>query len=168
MTNFDIHAYAWLIIGLLAIVVSGYFIFSIISPGVYDHDDVSDLTVSANKMAVAKAEEIETGFGPGALAQKVSANYEEVRAQYIDRWIQIENCRLQPHSITYKNNTNVMFDNRSPDGQGIIIDGQEYRFWDYEFKIIALKSDSLPHTVDIDCYTQGEPHYNVARVLLQF
>src|SRR3989339_2078972 len=77
--------------------------------------------------------------------------YQQAIEIFDGRRIQFENCfTLQP-SMTLKGGTQIMLDNRSPDPHEIRLDGVPYRLWDYEFKVVTLRSYSGLHTVKIDC-----------------
>lgn len=96
-----------------------------------------------------------------------SLSYEEAVEQYDGRRIQFVNCLATPSSMTLKNVTRIMLDNRSADPHEIRVDGVPHRLWGYEFKVVTLSNNTLPHTVSFDCESAGTILYNAAEVLLQ-
>lgn len=93
--------------------------------------------------------------------------YEAALGMYRDRRIQIDNCTSQPYQVTYKNGTKIMLDNRSGDPVEIRINGQVYRMWEYEFRIVTLYSKQVPKNLQVDCIMIDQPAYNIANILLQ-
>jgi hypothetical protein len=81
--------------------------------------------------------------------------YGEAVLIYTNRRIQFDdNCTATPNAIVLKNGTNVMFDNRAKSGRYITLDRQKtYFIRGYDFRILTLSSQKLPHTVVIDCGT---------------
>lgn len=90
--------------------------------------------------------------------------YSQLVAEYADRRIQFdERCQSIPMSPTYKNDTKVMFDNRSGDARYVKIGDTVYLFGGYDYKILTLSSSTLPKTLLIDCGSA----INVGSILLQ-
>ncbi|NUM25830.1 MAG: hypothetical protein HUU49_04415 [Candidatus Buchananbacteria bacterium] len=156
--------YSWLAIGGLVVLVATYFIVSLIQSR--QDNLVFGSQTHLQKSEVAK-DEGGAGFGPEVVKNSQPVGYEEVRDSYIGRRIQLDNCMLDPNTVTYKNGTKVMLDNRSSEPTEIKIDGKAIRFWGYEYKIVTLYNTTAPHTLDVDCEYLGEVQYNVARILLQ-
>ena len=95
---------------------------------------------------------------------KVSQNYAAAVNLYTTRRIQFnDTCQAIPSTISLKNKTNVMFDNRSSSTKVLSIDGVKYTIKGLDFKIIPLASKVLPHTVQVNCGT-GK---NNAQITLQ-
>lgn len=82
-------------------------------------------------------------------------SYGEAVLIYTNRRVQFDdNCAATPNALTLKNNTNVMFDNRSKTGHTITLDRERtYFIRGYDFRILTLSSPKLPHTVIVDCGT---------------
>ena len=101
---------------------------------------------------------------PGA----VSISYADALVKYKDRRFQFTTntgvCAVsKPNSVTYKDNTGLMLDNRSRDSLTIKI-GDTYTVKPYGFKIITLPDVYLKaQTLLVDCNKQQ----NVATVLVQ-
>lgn len=93
-----------------------------------------------------------------------SMPYSQLVAEYATRRIQFdERCQAIPGSPTYKNNTSVMFDNRSGDARYIKIGDVIYLFGGYDYKILTLSSSVLPKTISLSCGAA----VNVGSILLQ-
>lgn len=89
--------------------------------------------------------------------------YTQALAKYAGRVVQFdEQCQATPSSITLKNNTDIMLDNRSSQSRVLTVGGS-YTVKGYSYKIIKLSSGVLPRTILADC--QGQQ--NVATIYLQ-
>ena len=105
-----------------------------------------------------------TATQPTTAPATSNLTYAQAVKQYEGRRIQFnEQCGAQPSTMTLKRGTAVMFDNRWSGGRWITIDGKRYYLKGFGFTIITLTSQTLPHTVHIDCQTLK----NVAQILLQ-
>jgi len=92
-----------------------------------------------------------------------TAGYEQALLEYKNARIQLDkNCQATPNYVTYKNDTNIMIDNRSAIARTVKV-GSVYTIEPYGFKIIKLLSPILPVTWFINC--DNSP--NVATILLQ-
>lgn len=73
-------------------------------------------------------------------------------------------CQITPNTTqTYKTGVKVMFDNRHNGPVYFDVDGVPYTLYGYKFGFITLASNSLPHTVKVDCGRSK----NVATITLQ-
>ena len=90
--------------------------------------------------------------------------YADALVKYKDRRIQFNaSCQASPRSVTYKDNTGIMLDNRSAQSRTIKV-GTTYTVKGYGFKIITLPDIYLKSsTLLVDCDKQQ----NVATVLVQ-
>lgn len=112
-----------------------------------------------------------TVYKPKAKAAPVSNSdagtpmaYTEIVKQYADARIQFDdNCQATPKAPTYKNNSNILLDNRSSSARTISVNGVKYQLGSYGYKVINLSSTTLPREISVDC---GVSH-NVGRILLQ-
>jgi len=94
----------------------------------------------------------------------VSMAYEEAVEKYEGRRIQFDNsCQASPSKLTYKNGTEIMFDNRSEQPKVISFDDQSKQLLGYSYTVIKMTSPSVPYTVIVSC---GESK-NVAQITLQ-
>ncbi|PJE51142.1 MAG: hypothetical protein COV29_02615 [Candidatus Yanofskybacteria bacterium CG10_big_fil_rev_8_21_14_0_10_36_16] len=81
-----------------------------------------------------------------------TARYSQLVKEYETRRVQFDaNCRVNSPNSTFKNNTAVMFDNRSADTKIITVGGVDYNFPAYGYKIINIAGIDLPANVSIDC-----------------
>jgi hypothetical protein len=95
----------------------------------------------------------------------VTISYEDALVKYKDSRIQLApgaTCAATPTTVTYKNGTVIMIDNRAPQARTLKI-GVGYSVKGYGFKLIKLSSATLPSTWLVDCDGQQ----NVATILLQ-
>jgi hypothetical protein len=98
------------------------------------------------------------------IAKVVSLSYADALVQYADRRIQLDKtCQAHPNSVTYKDNTGIMIDNRSPETRTIKV-GTTFTIKPYGFKIIVLPDVYLESkTILVDC----DGSQNVATILIQ-
>jgi hypothetical protein len=92
-------------------------------------------------------------------------SYKQALITYKDKRIQLgtgDLCTATPSTVTYKNGTTIMVDNRAPVARTVKIGGT-YSIKAYGFKLIKLSSATLPATWLVDCNNQQ----NVATILLQ-
>jgi len=93
----------------------------------------------------------------------VSYTYAEALVKFKDKRIQIdESCQAMPRAMTFKNNTNIMIDNRGKIGRRVKI-GEVINVKAWGFKIINISSATLPATWLVDC----DASQNVATILIQ-
>lgn len=91
-------------------------------------------------------------------------SYQQALQEYAGRMMQFDaNCRATPNLLTFKNGTEVMFDNRAPDKQTVKLDGKAYEIGAFGFVAVVLNSKALPHTIKVDCGAL----YSVAQITLQ-
>jgi hypothetical protein len=101
-----------------------------------------------------------------ALPVSASQSYVDALKTYASRKVQMSHCLATPNKMIFKNNTELMFDNRDSVAIDLKIDGKTNTISALGYKIITFSSKTLPHAVDIDCYSGGKPTYNVATVTL--
>lgn len=90
-------------------------------------------------------------------------SYAQALVRYADRRIQLDAiCTASPNTLTYKNNTAIMIDNRSAVARTIHLGGV-YSIKPYGFKIVNLSLPKLPGTLYLDC-GRGQ---NEATILIQ-
>ena len=95
----------------------------------------------------------------------VTLSYEKALATYKDKRIQLglgTSCKATPDTVTYKNGTSIMIDNRSPNDRTFKL-GATYSVKGFGYKIVKLSSDTVPTKWLLDCDKQQ----NVATVLIQ-
>lgn len=105
---------------------------------------------------------VNAGVSSGA----ISLSYKDALVAYKDRRIQLNNqnglCQAVPNNVTYKNGTNIMIDNRSPQARTVKL-GTTFTIKGYSYKIVNVSSAILPATWLLDCGGQQ----NVATILIQ-
>jgi len=84
--------------------------------------------------------------------------------KYADRRIQLDTvCQAHPNTVTYKDNTGIMIDNRSPQTRTVKV-GTNFTIKPWGFKIVVLPDVYLvSKTLLVDC----DGSQNVATVLVQ-
>ena len=93
-----------------------------------------------------------------------SLTYTKAVNAYKDRRIQFDPaCTMIPNQISFKNNTTVMLDNRSPSARSVYLDRVEYPLSGFGFKLVTLKKSPLPYTIVVDCGTGR----NTGKIILQ-
>ncbi len=98
-----------------------------------------------------------TGVAP------VTISYANALIKYKNARIQLnDQCQALPRQMTFKNNTNIMIDNRSSASRTLKI-GAPVSIKGFGFKIINLSSAKLPATWLVDC----DKSQNVATILIQ-
>lgn len=93
-----------------------------------------------------------------------SISYTNALTKYATRRIQLNSsCQATPNSVTYKDNTGIMIDNRSAESHTVKI-GTTYIIKPYSFKIVVLPDIYLKNkTILVDC----DAYQNVATILVQ-
>ena len=120
----------------------------------------SDLT--ADDIAKISEDTSEGSVNVGATVATIS--YTNALIKYADRRIQFNpTCQAFPNTVTYKDNTGIMLDNRSPVARTIKV-GTNYTVKAWGFKIVVLPDIYLKSkTILIDC----DKSQNVATILVQ-
>ena len=89
--------------------------------------------------------------------------YAQALQKYKNARIQLDqDCRAIPNNVTYKNNTNIMIDNRASIARTVKV-GSSFSIPAYGFQIVKLISPTLPVTWYMDCGSSK----NVATILIQ-
>ena len=73
-----------------------------------------------------------------------------------------ENCQANPSSVTYKNGTSIMIDNRASVDRVVKV-GSSFPIKAQSFEIVKLSSETLPIIWNVDC----DQSKNVAQILIQ-
>ena len=141
----------WIGIGVVVIIIVIYLAMSSssVAPAVTDNQIIPTEDTSAGSVNVG--------------APVASISYAQALVKYKDARIQLdENCQASPNSVTYKNGTNIMIDNRSSVIRTIKV-GSDFNVKAWGFKIVKLSSKTLPITWLVDCGASQ----NVATILIQ-
>lgn len=157
------NTWVWVVLG---VVVVGLIVFFIVRANKNSYSDNPGAGGDTPVTALEPTEDVSQGSVNASTASGSTGNllsYNEALAFYKDRRIQFDtNCQAIPNNITFKNNTNIMIDNRSAESRTIKI-GTTYTVKGYGFKIIKLSAGTLPTTYLVDCNSQQ----NVATILVQ-
>lgn len=91
-------------------------------------------------------------------------SYANALVKYADRRIQLDTvCQARPNTVTYKDNTGIMIDNRSPETRTVKV-GTTFTIKPWGFKIVVLPDTYLKSkTLLVDC----DNSQNVATILVQ-
>ena len=91
-------------------------------------------------------------------------SYTRALQLYKDKKIQFTpSCQAYPNTVTYKNNTAIMLDNRSGAPQTIRFGGRTYTIGAYSFKIVTVYAPNTPASFYVDCNSMQ----NVATIGVQ-
>jgi hypothetical protein len=139
-------------IAVVVIIIIAFFAFhkKAVSPAVPENTDTTATTTT-----------------PEPLVKKESASisYANALVKYADRRIQLnDSCQAsRPNTVTYKDNTGIMIDNRSAKTRTVKV-GETYTIKPYGFKIVVLPDVYLKSkTIMVDC----DKSQNVATILVQ-
>ncbi|OGZ73706.1 MAG: hypothetical protein A2908_03710 [Candidatus Staskawiczbacteria bacterium RIFCSPLOWO2_01_FULL_38_12b] len=146
-----------LAVGLL--VVLGITVSYMINSPVPSENNISP----TDNSATTEPESVQDISGQTSTAV-TAISYANALVTYADRRIQIDTaCRAYPSNITYKDNTGIMIDNRSPQTRTIKI-GTTFTVKPWGFKIFVLPDIYLKSkTILVDC----DQSQNVATILVQ-
>lgn len=79
-------------------------------------------------------------------------SYSQAVVKYADRRIQFDsNCVATPVISTFKNNTDIMLDNRAGVRRTITVDGTRHTIEGLDYKIVKMTAKTFPYTIQIDC-----------------
>jgi hypothetical protein len=148
-------AVVWVIVGIL-LIIGAYVIFA-------KKDDMTSDSSGNQPAGEVESKEDTSAGSQNSSSTGSSMNYTQAVAAYGDRRIQLDtDCQAHPNSVTYKNGTSIMIDNRSA-RSARVRHGGAFTISPYSFKIVKLTSDKLPATYLVDCGASQ----NVATVLVQ-
>ncbi len=155
MTNTNFTKKTWMLLGI-------YVVTAIISLVVLSSSTNNQKESDSFKETIK--EEL-TGTAPvkKGTTQQVKT-YDQLVKDFSGRRIQFDiTCQAIPNNVTYKNGTQVMFDNRSGDARWISVGGAEYYLSGYGYKVLTLSSKTLPKNLYLNCGSA----VNVGQILLQ-
>ena len=142
---------------IIVLLIAGALFFS------YKNKQTADLGVVPVTNTVTEPESVQdttqtTGVGA------VSIAYADALVKYADRRIQLDTqCQAFPRTVTYKDNTGIMIDNRSPETRTVKV-GVTFTIKPWGFKIVVLPNVYLTNkTLLVDC----DKSQNVATILVQ-
>ncbi len=152
------NSFLTLIIAIAVIVVAGIIFF------VFANNSKQNANPTTNNQVTENPESAQdiSPQDKGIAAQTIS--YGTALAKYADRRIQLDlDCQAHPNNVTYKDNTGIMIDNRSPKTRTVKI-GSTFTIKPWSFKIVVLPDVYLKSkTLLVDC----DQSQNVATILVQ-
>lgn len=118
--------------------------------------DMIQQQVSEQQAAADAAQQAATGSGATTGNTTTPApsklSYSQAVVKYADRRIQFDsNCVATPVISTFKNNTEVMLDNRAGVRRTITVDGTRHTIEGLDYKIVKMTAKTFPYTIQIDC-----------------
>lgn len=140
----------WLIVALIVVAVVIFFVSK-------NKQTVNPVTTEPPE-SVQDIGAQDTGIGAAPIS------YTNALIKYADKRIQLDtNCQAIPNNVTYKDNTGIMIDNRSPNTRAVKV-GITFTIKPWGFKIVTLPDIYLKtKTLLIDC----DNYQNVATILIQ-
>lgn len=120
--------------------------------------ETNENPVTTEPESVQDISDQDTGTGATAIS------YANALVKYADRRIQLDTtCQAHPNTVTYKDNSGIMIDNRSPKTRTVKV-GITFTIKPWGFKIVVLPNVYLASkTLLVDC----DGSQNVATVLVQ-
>jgi hypothetical protein len=144
----------WAIVAIVVVAVVLFFVFT----NKQTANPVTDNQVTTEPESFQDISAQDTGAGA------VAISYANALVKYADRRIQLDTiCQAHPNAVTYKDNTGIMIDNRSPQTRTVKV-GTTFSIKPWGFKIVVLPDVYLKSkTLLIDC----DQSQNVATILVQ-
>jgi len=144
----------WVLVALVVVIVL-FFVFS-------NEQTVDQVTTGNPSTTAPESVQDISSQDTGVAAAAIS--YANALVKYADRRIQLDaTCQAHPNTVTYKDNTGIMIDNRSPQARTVKV-GTTFTIKPWGFKILVLPDVYLvSKTLLVDC----DGSQNVATVLVQ-
>jgi hypothetical protein len=152
----------WIVIGVIVIIAIALLVWKMKA-----NPAVTDQTPAAEEIVPEGTQDVDQGTAPtttGATVAPISISYQNALKQYATRRIQLnEQCQAAPNTVTYKDNTGIMIDNRSSKTITVKV-GTTFTIKPYGFRIVVLPDIYLKsQKILVDC----DKMQNVATVLVQ-
>ncbi|MCX6718520.1 MAG: hypothetical protein NTY81_02890 [Candidatus Staskawiczbacteria bacterium] len=147
----------WVLI-LVAIVIIAIVLFFIFS------NKQTANQITTNNSSTTQPESVQDISAQDVGAGAAPISYANALVKYADRKIQLDTvCQAHPNTVTYKDNTGIMIDNRSPQTRTVKV-GTTFTIKPWGFKIVVLPDVYLKSkTLLVDC----NGSQNVATILVQ-
>ncbi len=157
--NQQTQNWVWAVIIIVVIGVVLYFAFGNKTKLMGDAVTPTPIVVTPTTTEPESVQDIDVST-PGA----ATISYTNALVKYADRRIQLDTiCQAHPNTVTYKDNTGIMIDNRSPQTRTIKV-GTTFTIKPWGFKILVLPDVYLKNkTILVDC----DKSQNVATILIQ-
>ncbi len=152
----------WIGVAVILVVAIIVFLFSLLKKETVGVDGI--ISPNSNNTALFPPSTLDTSGSSVQGTKPISISYIDALAKYANKRIQLDkNCQAFPNTVTYKDNTGIMIDNRSPEVRTIKI-GTSFTIKAWGFKIITLPNVVLQSkTIFVDC----DKSLNVATILVQ-
>lgn len=150
----------WIIVAIIIIAIGAWWMKGGSVPGVplYDATATPSSAAQASKSPVAIAKKTATP------APTQTSTYTQLVTQFGSNRIQFDaNCRATPSTVSFKNGTQILLDNRANQSRTISVGGTNYYLGAYGYQVITLSSSTLPKKLDVSCNNQ----INAATINLQ-
>jgi hypothetical protein len=147
----NMRIWVWVIVAVV-VVVAVVLIFA------FNNKQIAIQTLTTEPSSVQDIASTDIGAAAAPIA------YADALVKYADRRIQLDKtCQAHPNTVTYKDNTGIMIDNRSAQARTVKV-GTTFTIKPWGFKIVVLPDTYLTSkTILVDC---GQ-YQNVATVLVQ-
>jgi len=169
MEKNNFNMWSWIIIGIVVAIAATTIFFAFQNNQIKYTPTNNPITITppADTPATDKKTEpksVQDNSPQGTKTTATSMSYDDALVKYADRRIQLDtNCQAHPNNVTYKDNTGIMIDNRSPKTRTIKI-GTTFTIKPYGFKIVTLPDIYLKsNSILVDC----DQSQNVATILIQ-
>ena len=142
--------WAWIIaVVVVVILIAVFFVYE-------NKKTFNQVTAGPDSVQDISVQDVGAGAAP--------ISYANALTKYADRRIQLDlTCQAHPSSVTYKDNTGIMIDNRSSQSRVVKV-GTTFTIKPWGFKIVVLPDVYLTtKTLLVDC---GQ-YQNVATILIQ-
>jgi zona occludens toxin (predicted ATPase) len=143
----------WVVVALI-LVVGLYFLLK----------NKPAVVAPVDETTTTETQSVQDTSGPSPVVSPAPISYANALIKYADRRIQLDTlCQAHPISVTYKDNTGIMIDNRSSKTRTVKV-GTTFTIKPYGFKIVVLPDVYLStKTLLVDC----DSMQNVATILVQ-
>lgn len=152
----------WIILIVVLVIVAGSILWSMVGSKVTPAVSTSGTEDKGINTPLNSTEDTSAG-SVNVDTPSATISYASASVKYKDALLQFDKtCKGNPSNLTFKNNTNIMLDNRSPVDRVVKV-GSPMNIKAYSFKIVKLQSATLPATWPVDCDLVP----NVATIVIQ-
>lgn len=139
----------WLVIIVVAIAAGAWWL-SEDNSGVSLNPDTSTSPTAVGATKTPSASKTTTSTATPLPTSSLS--YTQLVAQYGSNRIQFnQDCQATPGSMSLKNGTGVLLDNRSNKTQVITFNGLSYTLVPYGYRVVTVSSSTLPKAIGVTC-----------------
>ena len=159
----DFNIWIWIIVALVILCIL-LFVFKGKQTVVAPAETPNTSTTTATTVPTPTPDSVQDTTVQTSGVGTISISYANALVKYATRRIQLDSsCQAQPNTVTYKDNTGIMIDNRSSSSRTVKV-GTTFTIKPYGFAIIVLPDVYLRNkTILVDC----DKSQNVATILVQ-